>query len=559
MNKEIVEYWEKNWPKETPRYLDYDQLPLAELLRIAAKKYPESQAIYFEGFRMTYKELDALVDQFATGLSKLGIKKGDVVGIDLPNIPQYVIAHWAVLRLGATSNPILPVNRFVEIVHQINDSKASTLIILDYLYEEYLLGKDLGKMDTLKKIILTGSAEYLPKIKAKLGTALGKVPRMKKWPEKIGYVIFHKYQDILHNGLPIDLPKVDFNLKEDAAILIYTGGTTGVPKGVISSHHNMIANAHQLDVFASTQEGRMEETKGNGGMLLVVPLAHSFGNIGMTVAILEGWKLILLPRPPEKLSKILKIIMKEGATYMPGVPTLYNKINQDPDSIKYKGKLNSLIACVSGASALPFEVKNTFEDITGAVIVEGYGMSECSPVLAINPFIKNLQKIGTVGFPLSDTLVKIVDAEEGKKALLQCPNENCKNCGIEEQQYIGEICGTCPQVMLGYLGRNEETAYALREEGHGVFPLEVEDFIYMHEAVLEVGVLGVPDPDVGENIKAFIALKPEYTGKITVDDLMNWCKENISPYKYPRIIEIVPELPKTVIGKILKRELRKEE
>jgi len=593
MTKEIIEYWEKKWPKETPRHIDYDELPLAELLRNTAKKYPESQAIYFEGFRMTYKELDTLVDQFATGLSKLGIKKGDVVGIDLPNVPQYVIAHWAILRLGATSNPILPVNRFVEIVHQVNDSKASTLIILDYLYEEYLLNKDLSSMKTLKNIILTATAEYLPKIKAKLGLALGKVPRMKKWPQQVGDVIFHKYQEILQNGLPIDVPQVKLNVKDDTAILIYTGGTTGAPKGVMNSHYNMIANTQQLDVFATTQLERMEETKGNGGMLLVVPLAHSFGNIGMTVAVLEGWKLILLPRPPEKLSKILKIIMKEGATYMPGVPTLYIKINQDPDSIKYKGKLKSLIACVSGASALPSEVKYTFEDITGAVIVEGYGMSECSPVLTINTFRKNLQKIGTVGFPLSDTLVKIVDAEEGKKTLLQCPNENCDECGIEEQQYIGEICGTGPQVMLGYLGRKEDTEYALRKDkngviwyytadigcidnegylhikdrkrdmikykGHGVFPLEVEDLIYMHEAVLEVGVLGVPDPDTGENIKAFIALKPEYQGKVTVDDLMVWCKENITPYKYPRKIEIVPELPKTVIGKILKRELRKED
>ncbi len=414
MTNEIKEYWEKKWPKETPRHIDYDEVPLAELLRKTAKKYPESQAISFEGFRMTYKELDTLVDQFATGLTKLGIEKGDIVGIDLPNVPQYVIAHWAVLRLGAISNPILPVNRFIEIVHQVNDSKASTLIILDYLYEEYLLDKDLGKMKTLKNIILTGTAEYLPKMKAKLGTALGKVPRMKEWPERAGEVTFHKYQNILENGLPIVIPKVDINLKDDTAILIYTGGTNGVPKGVMTSHYNMLANALQLDVFATTQVARMEETKGKGGMLLVVPLAHSFGNIGMTVAVLEGWKLILLPRPPEKLSKILKIIMKEEATYMPGVPTLYIKINQDPDSIKYKGKLNSLIACVSGASALPSEVKNTFEDITGAVIVEGYGMSECSPVLTINTFRKDLQKIGTVGFPLSDTLVKIVDAEKGK-------------------------------------------------------------------------------------------------------------------------------------------------
>jgi long-chain acyl-CoA synthetase len=593
MSNEITEYWMKNWPKETPRNLDYDEIPLGELLSRTAMKYPDSQAIYFEGFRMTYLELDTLVDQFATSLSKLGIKKGDVVCIDLPNVPQYVIAHWAVVRIGATSNPILPVNRFVEIVHQVNDSKAKALIILDYLYEEYLHGKDLSKMSTIKYIILTGTAEFLPPLKAKLGTALGKVPRMKNWPEKEGDIIFHKFQEMLNNGIPIDVPKVDLNLKEDVAILIYTGGTTGVPKGVMTSHYSMVTNVLQTDAWATTQLPKMNALKGKGGMLLVVPLAHAFGNIGMTVSVLEGWKMILLPRPPEKISKILHYISKEKATYMPGVPTLYIKINQDPDSKKYKGKLDSLIACISAASALPEEVKKEFEDITGASLVEGYGMSEFSPVVSLNPFIKELQKINSVGFPLSDTLVKIVDVEEGTKLLPQCPNESCENCGPDEFKYIGEICSAGPQIMLGYLGRKEDTEHALRKDskgtlwyytsdigcidkegylrikdrkrdmikykGHGVFPREVEDLIYTYEAVNEVGVIGVPDPEAGQNIKAFISLKPEYQGKITEMDLLNWCKDNISPYKYPRLVEIVPELPKSVIGKILRRELRKQE
>jgi len=592
--EDLIKFYgiDKKWPNETPRHIDYDAIPLGELLSRTALRYPDSEAIFFEGFRMTYLELDTLVDQFATALSKLGVKKGDVVCIDLPNVPQYLIAHWAAVRIGATSNPILPVNRFVEIVHQVNDSKANTLIILDYLYEEYLLGKDLSKMPTLKRIILTGTAEYLPPLKAKLGTALGKVPRMKEWPEKVGDIKFYKFQEVLQDGLPIDVPKVDINLKEDISVLIYTGGTTGVPKGVMTSHYSMVVNALQTDIWASTQLPEMNELKGKGGMLLVVPLAHAFGNIGMTVSVLEGWKMILLPRPPEKISNILKTMMKERATYMPGVPTLYIKINEDPASSKYKGKLGSLIACISAASAIPEEVKNEFEKITGVSIVEGYGMSECSPVVSLNPFKKSLQKVNSVGFPLSDTLLKIVDAENGTEILSHCPNDNCENCGEDELQFIGEICCTGPQIMIGYLGRKDDTEYALRKDskgvlwyytsdigcidkdgylrikdrkrdmikrkGHAVFPREVEDFIYMHEAVSEVGVIGVPDPETGQEIKAFISLKPEYKGKVTKDDLLEWCQSNISPYKYPRMIEIVPELPKSIIGKILRRELRKE-
>ncbi|MFX0153439.1 MAG: AMP-binding protein [Candidatus Hodarchaeota archaeon] len=594
-DEELIEFYgiNKYWPEEVPRHVDYDVVPLGDLLSRTATRYPDSQAIYFEGFRMTYLELDTLVDQFATSLAKLGVKKGDVVCIDLPNVPQYVIAHWAIVRIGAISNPILPVNRFVEIVHQVNDSKAKILIILDFLYQEYLLGKELDKMPTLEHIILTGTAEYLPPLKAKLGTALKKVPRMREWPEKVGNIKFHKFQEVVNKGLPIDVPKVDLNLERDVCILIYTGGTTGVPKGVMTSHYSLVINALQTDIWATTQLPKMNELKGKGGMLIVVPLSHSFGNIGMTVSVLEGWKMILLPRPPEKISKILKYISKEEATYMPGVPTLYIKINQDPDSKKYKGKLDSLIACISAASALPEEVKKEFEEITGASLVEGYGMSEFSPVVSLNPFKKELQKTNTVGFPLSDTFIKIIDIEEGTKTLPQCPNESCENCGIDEFQYIGEICSSGPQIMLGYLGRKEDTEYALRKDskgttwyytadigcidkdgylrikdrkrdmikykGHGVFPREVEDLIYMHEAINEVGIIGVPDPEAGQNIKAFISLKPNYQGKVTNEDLLNWCKDNISPFKYPRIIEIVPELPKSVIGKILKRELRKQD
>ena len=589
MSDEINRYWMANWPEETPRHVDYEVLSLGQMLRNTTTNYPESHAIYFEGFRMTYKELDQFVDQFATALSKMGIKKGDVVLIDLPNVPQFIIAYYAIVRIGAIANPIIPLNRFTEIVHQVNDSKGKILIILDVLYEEHLHEKDLNKMPTLRDIILTEIAEYLPKIKAVLGKALGKVPGMKKWPSKIGDVTFYKFQEVLRKGVPISLPDVKIDPKKDISTLIYTGGTTGLPKGCMMSHFNFTVNAQQGKVFVESQLPELKDTFGKGGMFVVLPLAHEFAlSIAMNIGVYNGYKLVLFPQPPAKLSKILELIQKEKLTFGPGVPTLWNKISQDPASLKYKGRLTSLVACLSGASALPLEVKQEFESITSSLIVEGFGMSETSPILTVTPFHK--YKENTVGFPVSDTLIKIVDVDDGTKLLPQCPNESCGNCGPNEAQYIGEICGCGPQVFLGYLNRPEATEYVLRKDskgrvwyytadigcidkdgylhikdrkrdmikykGHSVFPREVEDLLYQLEYINEVGVVGVPDPEVGENIKAYISLKPEYQGKITEQEIMNWAKENISAFKYPRIIEIIPDLPKSVVGKILRRELR---
>ncbi len=591
---EVKRYWDKNWPEEVPKSIDYEEISLGQMLRNAATQYPDSQAIYFEGWRCTYQELDALVDQFATALTRMGIKKGDVVLIDLPNVPQFIISYYGIVRIGAVANPIIPLNRYTEIIHQVNDSKGKMLISLDVLFEEHLYGKDLSKMPTLKDIILTGISEYLPPIKAKLGKLLGKVPMMKKWPSgKVNGVTYHAFQDILQKGLPVEVPAVKIDPKKDVSTLIYTGGTTGLPKGCQISHYNLVVNAQQGNVWAQSQLPQLKETMGKGGMFIVLPLAHEFAlSVGMNIAISNGYKMILFPKPPEKISKILEIIKKEGATFGPGVPTLWNALANSKEAPKYKGKLDSLVACLSGASALPLEVKKKFEEITGALIVEGFGMSETSPILTVTPFHK--YKENTVGFPVSDTLIKIVDIETGTKILPQCPNESCDNCGAEEaEKYIGEICGCGPQVFLGYLNRPEATEYALRKDskgrtwyyttdigcidkdgylhikdrkrdmikykGHSVFPREVEDLMYQHPAINEVGVVGVPDPEVGENIKAYVSLKPEYVGKVSEEDLKKWCMENISAYKYPRIIEIIPEMPKSVVGKILRRELRVKE
>ncbi len=587
MNEDIPTPWYKFWPEGVPKHIDYQEISLGDVLRNIVKQYPNSQAIYFEGFRLTYKELDELVDQFATGLSKLGIKKGDIVGIDLPNIPQFVIAFYALQRIGATANPIIPLHRFVEIVHQINNSKTIALIILDSLYEVHLHEKDLSKMPSLKHIILTGIGEYLPKIKALLGKALGKIPQMKVWPtNKVGNISFIAFQEILSNGIPINLPEVKINPKKDVATLIYTGGTTGIPKGVMLTHFNLAANGEQGRTWMENQIPDLKEFRGKGGVGLVVPLAHVFGiSTGLSSGIISGYKLILFAQPPEKKAKLLEVLMKEQAIYMPGVPTLWNQINQDPDAVKFKGKLKEFKAGISGGASLPEQVKKDFEEMTGALIIEGYGLSETTSGLCIGPFYKF--KVNTVGFPLPDTFVKIVDIDDGKTLVPQCPDDESTN----NPDYFGEICAFGPQITLGYLGNEEETNHALRKDekdriwlytadigcidkdgylmikdrkrdmikykGHGVFPAEVENLMYQNDAIREVGVIGVPHPDgTGETIKAYVSLKADYIGKVTKESLQEWCKENISPYKYPRIIEIIDDLPKSMVGKILRRQLR---
>jgi len=593
MSDEIPQPWLDYWPDGVPRNIDYSEISLGQMFDNTVKEFPNSQAIFFEGWGCRYSELKELVDKFATGLTKLGIRKGDVVAVDIPNIPQFIIAYYAAVKIGAVINPIIPLHKFVEIAYQVNDSNSKALIILDALYDGYLKGKDLSKMETLEHIILTGIDEYLPKIKAVLGKLLGKVPHMKRkeWPDKVGDIPFHKFQKLIKSGIPPAVPEVDINPKEDVATLIYTGGTTGVPKGVKLSHYNLIANAQQGTEWLYNQVPKTKETRGKGGSGCLIPFGHVFGlSTGMNLAIFAGYKLILYPSPPEKRSDVLKLLMKEDGVYIPAVPTLYNQINQDPDSEKYKGKLDSLVACLSGGSSLPPEVKRKFEDLTGALIIEGYGASETAPIVTAGPFHR--YKIGSPGLPVSDTLIKIMDAEEGTKMLPICPHSNCEKCDPEEaEKYIGELCVHGPQVMLGYLNKPEATKHALRKDskgriwyytsdiscidaegylhikdrkrdmikykGHGVFPAEVENLIYQNPAVNEVGVIGAPHPSgVGETIKAFISIKPEYKGKITEEDLLEWCKENISPYKYPREIEFIEELPKTLVGKIKRRELR---
>ncbi len=586
--------WKQFYPKETPQHIDYRTITVDVMLKEAAQKWPNSSAMFFEGAKILYTQLDWLATKFAAGLQAMGIKPGDVVLMDMPNIPQFVIAYFGIVRAGAIANPIIPLQKYAEIVHQANDSKARVLVILDFLFEEYLQGKDLSAMKTLETVVLTGTAEYLPPIKAKLGSLLGKVPRMKVWPEKVGNIGFRKFQDVLSSGVGKEVTDPNIDPRTAVACLIYTGGTTGTPKGVQMTHFNLVSNCLQAYNLASTQLDGVIELMGKGGMVCVLPLAHSFGlSVAMHIGVMNGYQLILFPRPPEKTSLLLKVAAEQDAVFCPGVPTLWNRLNQDPDSPKYAAKLRHFKGCLSGAAALPFDVKEKFEKMTGALITEGYGMSETSPILTTNPFRR--PRPNSVGLPLADTWIKIVDIEKGDKILGSCPHTEpyCKeHCGPDEAKYIGEICACGPQVMPGYLNRPEETAKVLRRDadgitwyytsdvgcldcegylrvkdrkrdmikykGHGVFPREVEDLMISHPAINEVGVYGMKSNDVetGEIIVATVSLKPEFKGKVTGVEIKKWCEENLASYKVPREVKIVEELPKSFIGKVLRRVLR---
>ncbi|MBN2151908.1 MAG: AMP-binding protein [Candidatus Lokiarchaeota archaeon] len=589
--------WKKYYPSETPQQIEYRTITTDEMLKESAQKWPSSAATFFEGGKITYAELDGLATRFAAGLQGMGIKPGDVVLIDLPNIPQFVIAYFGIVRAGATANPIIPLQKYAEIVHQANDSKAKMLVILDSLYEEYLHGKDLSAMKTVKTIVLSGLAEYLSKIKGILGTALGKIPRMKVWPERAGDIVYGRFQDILASGAGKAVTPHGLDPRNAIACLIYTGGTTGTPKGVQMTHFNLVSNCLQGYNLAVTQLDGIRSSEGNGGMVAVLPLAHSFGlTVAMHLGIMNGYTLLLFPRPPTRISDMLKVAAAQNAVFCPGVPTLWNKLNQDPDSPKHAAKLTQFKGCLSGAAALPFDVKEKFEKMTGALITEGFGMSETGPILTANPFKR--PRPNSVGVPLADTWIKIVDIEKGDKILGSCPHTEpyCKeHCGPDEAKYIGEICACGPQVMPGYLNKPEETARVLRKDadgitwyytsdlgcidnegylrikdrkrdmikykGHAVFPREVEDLMISHPAINEVGVYGMKSNDVetGEIIVATVSLKPEYKGKITSDEIMTWCTENLAFYKVPREIKIVDELPKSFVGKVLRRVLRSGE
>lgn len=558
--------WYKFWPKNVPKNLDIPKKPIHELFEETAKRLPNKVALIFEGRKITFSELDKFSSSFANFLQDIGIKKGDRVAIYLPNLPQFAIAFLGILKAGAIVVPHNPLYVERELEHQLNDSGAKAIITLDKIgdvnfYERVKAVKDKTK---LEHVIVTNLGDFLPSIKSFLGRLLGKVPKKEKYPDA------YDLMDILRK-YPPEYKKVEINPEEDLALFQYTGGTTGVPKGAMLTHYNIVANAIQIKTWANVTEEDI--------MMGVLPFFHIYGlTVAFVSSMLIGNTVIVVPRFETK--HVLSLVQKYKVTLFPGVPTMYVAMVNYPEITKYD--LSSIQACISGAAPLPVVVRKKFMELTGGILVEGYGLSEASPVTHVNP-MDDPKKIrdGSIGLPIPNTDARIIDIETGEPLP---PGE------------IGELAIRGPQVMKGYWNKPEETAQTLVDgwlrtgdiakmdedgyfyivdrkkdminaAGYKVWPREVEEVLYRHPAVKEAAVIGVPDPYRGETVKAYIVPKEEYKyvfedeakKEELIEDLEKFCREHLAAYKVPRLYEFREELPKTLVGKILRRVLREEE
>lgn len=548
--------WFKFWPKAIPKHIDYPEVPLFGLLRKTVEKYPNNTALVYFDREITYKELDTASDKFATALTDLGVKKGDKVAIFLPNTPQFVIAYYGAIKTGAIETAISPLYKEREVEHQLNDSEAETIVVLDLLCP---IVEKVWEKTKLKRVIVTGLKDYMPSAKAFFGSLLRKIPSHKIEP-KAGIYFF---KDLI-SKYPANPLKVEINPREDLVALQYTGGTTGISKGAMLTHMNLVSNAVMCAAW-------LQGTEAGESFLAVLPLFHIYGmTTGMNAPIYLAGKSILLPR--FDMPSTFQAIQKYRVTVFCGAPTMYAMLLSHPDLGKYD--CTSVRFCISGSAPLPPEVQKKFMEVTGGVLVEGYGLTESSPVTHCNPLDKSMKtvKVGSIGLPWPDTDAKIVDIETGEKEL-----------GVGE---IGELVVKGPQVMKGYWNIPEETAAVLRNgwlytgdigkmdedgyfyitdrkkdlikyKGYSVYPREIEDVLYEHPAVKLCGVIGKPEPVAGEIPKAFVVLKEGATA--TEKEIMNFVNERVAPYKAVRELEFRKELPMTLVGKVLRRVLQEEE
>jgi long-chain acyl-CoA synthetase len=548
--------WIDFYETGVPSSLTYPEMTLGSVLERTAKKYPDQPALFFYGKKITYRELDSLANRFARALIELGVKKGDRVSLMLPNIPQMVIAYYGTLRIGAVAVPTNPLYHEHELEVQLKDSGASTLVAVDMFYP--VISRVIGRTD-VKHLILCGIKDYLP------------LPLRLLYPLRARIYREHvrvKRAPPIHDFLGIMKDKEGSALSAavspgDVALFQYTGGTTGTPKGAVLTHRNLVVNAVQCKFWLTLAD------KEKVIILAVIPFFHVYGmTTAMNLGILIGAELLLLPKFHTR--EVLKFIDKYRPEIFPGIQAMFLAIGHYPKVARYD--LSSLKVALSGAGPLMREVQEQFERVTNARIVEGYGLSEASPVTHANP-IFGKHKVGSIGLPWPDTAAKIVDIETGGTTL--------------PMGATGELVVRGPQVMKGYWNRPAETMQALRsgwlhtgdiarmdEEGYfyivdrikdmiktvgeNVYPREVEEVLYTHPKVKEAVVVGLLHEEyLGEKIKAFIVLKEGEAA--TAKEIIQFCQERLSKFKVPKEIEFRSQLPKTLVGKVLRRLLRDEE
>lgn len=547
--------WIDQYPTDISWDAEITAVPVASFLDETAAKYGDKPAFDFLGAKQTWQEIDSATKKFAKGLQENGIKKGDKVGIFLPNCPLFLISYYALMRIGATAVNYNPLYAKAELENMIEDSETETIITADL---EILFGKiePMLSHTRLKQLVVASFVDMLPFPKSLLfklvkGKELAKIRETRR---------VLRYDALIDNDGAYE--QVDINPHEDIALYQYTGGTTGLPKGAMLTHANISANAEQASMWLGCKAGEEK-------MLGVIPFFHVFAMTAvMNMAVRQAMEIIALPR--FDLDQTLKLIHTKKPTIFPAVPAIYNGINNHKKLKNFD--LSSLKFCISGGAPLPVEVKKKFEAKTGAVVVEGYGLTESSPVLCCNPR-EGKNKAGSIGLPFPQTVIEIIDHETGK------------HVGVGER---GELCARGPQVMKGYWKRDEDNEKTLRDgdrlhtgdiaimdeegyffivdrikdmiitNGYNVYPRNVEEAIYLHPSVEECIVAGLPDKQRGEIVKAWI--KRKEGRELTADDLKKFLSDKISTMEMPKRIEFRDDpLPKTMIGKLSRKDIVAEE
>jgi long-chain acyl-CoA synthetase len=557
--------WFKHYDEGVPKTLrPYPERTLLDYVADSARERPDLPAILFKGLRVTYGELEKLSDAFAVALAGLGVKKGDRVALLLPNSPQFIIAELGAWKAGATVFPLNPIYTESELEGPLNNCAPETIVTLTLFYNRV---KSIQPNTKLKRVIASNIKDFLPPILRFLFTLVKE--------KKEGHRIHLQsgdfwFSDLLKTTGPQSKPSVSVR-PDDPAIILLSGGTTGTPKGAVGTHRSLVSSGLQLGSWVKNLKSESQDI-----IMLPLPLFHVYANAGIQCESFVGGNTLSLIPNPRDIKDVLHAIRKDRPTFFVSVPTLFIALLNHPDVKAGKVDFKSIKLCISGAAPLMAETKKSFEELTGGRILEGYSLTEAMMACTVNPALGE-KKIGSIGMPLPDVEARVVDPDEGDKILP--PGE------------VGEILLRAPQLMQGYWKNPEETAGVLKVHGEGgpwlhtgdlgymdedgyifivdrkkdvikpsgfqVWPREVEEVISSHPAVLEVGVAGVPDDYQGEAVKAWVVLRSGQ--QATTDEIRQYCRQKLAPYKVPKHIEFREGLPKSMVGKVLRRLLAQEE
>ncbi|MDD1775965.1 MAG: AMP-binding protein [Candidatus Methanomethylicus sp.] len=556
----IEKPWLKFYPNNIPHDVTVPSIPLFKLIDNSIVKYGNKTAMIYMGTNISYTELGQYIEKAASAFNSIGIKKGSVVAIYLPNCPQFPICYYAILKLGAIPTAVSFLFTPREVRQQLSNSRAECIVMLDLMYP-----KTKPLLDELKinNVVLANMTYFLSSVKRTLGNMMGKIPKANIPAD----APVHYFEEFMKRN-STDYPKPEINPNADPATILYTSGTTGLPKGITLSHYNIVASMHQVMAYA----GDLFESEYTNYLLAFLPFFHVYGQATiMTGGFSLGKTLIVLPNP--KIEELMKLIDKYKIGLFFGIPASYSIMLKNIKSGKHK--LTSLKLCPCGSDKIPKNIADEFMQLTGAKLVEGYGLTEASSGVT-GPPVGGEVREGTIGIPMPSTMVAIADPDrdefmpfgEPGEMVVNGPQVMMKVWNDEEKtaKYFSYIGGfkwlrTGDAAYMdndGYLHFVERIKDIIKYKSYQVYPKEIEQVISSHPSVYEVAVIGVDTPEKYQIVKAYVVLKEGYKPTCQ-DDILHWCSDNLAEYKVPRAIEFVNELPKNKIGKVLKKELKEKE